>query len=66
MPSRHVASAFVIATVILSYYPFAGAGAIIAAATLAFLRFLEGVHYPSDLIVGAVLGFVFGGISFLI
>jgi membrane-associated phospholipid phosphatase len=63
MPSRHVASAFVISLIILPECLWMGITALIAATLLAFLRFLEGVHYPSDLIAGALLGVAFGAIG---
>ena len=65
MPSRHVASAFVIGTVILMQSTVFGAIALVCASALGFLRFLEGVHYPTDLIVGALLGAAFGSVGFL-
>ncbi len=61
MPSRHVASAFVIAMVVLPEYLIAGIALLAAALLLAALRFLRGVHYPSDLLVGALIGVAFGG-----
>ena len=65
MPSRHVASAFVIGTVILTQSTVFGVIALVCASALGFLRFLEGVHYPTDLIVGALLGAAFGSVGFL-
>jgi membrane-associated phospholipid phosphatase len=35
-------------------------------AILAYTRFAEGVHYPSDVLVGAVFGIAFGLLAFLI
>ena len=65
MPSRHVASAFVISMVILSECLWAGIACLVVAFALAVLRFLEGVHYPSDLLAGGALGIAFGLISLL-
>ena len=60
MPSRHIASAFVISLVILPECLLAGIACLVAATSLMVLRFFEGVHYPSDLLVGALLGITFG------
>lgn len=60
MPSRHLASAFVIGMVFLAESLFLGIIALTTAIALAIFRFLEGVHYPSDLIVGEIIGFLFG------
>ncbi len=63
MPSRHIASAFVISLVILPEYLLLGIACLVAAIALTVLRFVEGVHYPSDLLVGALLGITFGVIG---
>lgn len=63
MPSRHLASAFVIGMVFLSESLVLGVVALAASIALALLRFLEGVHYPSDLIVGELIGFCFGAVG---
>ena len=55
-PSRHLASAFVIGTVFLPYCLPAGIVVLSAGAVLGYVRFAAGVHYPSDLAVGALLG----------
>ena len=64
-PSRHVACAFVISMVILSYLPWAGICLLPFALALAYVRFALGVHYPSDLIGGAVIGFLSGILAFI-
>ena len=65
-PSRHVASAFVIAAVLLPYLPWAGLTLCVLGLALAYVRFALGVHYPSDLAAGAGLGAVCGLLMFLI
>lgn len=65
-PSRHVVSAFVIATVILRYLPWAGVSLLTLGAVLAYTRFAEGVHYPSDLLFGAAFGVAFGLLVFIV
>jgi membrane-associated phospholipid phosphatase len=64
-PSRHLSSAFSIATVFLAYLPPVGISLYIVGALLGYVRFAAGVHYPSDLFVGALLGTAFGAIVFI-
>ncbi len=64
-PSRHVASAFVIGTVLLAYCVWAGVVVLAAGALLGYIRFAAGIHYPSDLLAGAFLGVLFGLMAFL-
>lgn len=66
MPSRHIASAFVISLVILPECLWAGFACLGAALLLAGLRCVEGVHYPSDLLAGALLGVAFGCIGLIL
>lgn len=65
MPSRHVASAFVIAMVFLAESTLFGVIALCVSVLIATLRVLEGVHYPSDALVGALLGISFGAVGLL-
>lgn len=64
-PSRHVACAFVISTVLLPFATGLALGAFVFAVALAFLRFALGLHYLSDLIGGAVIGTVCGAFIFI-
>ena len=64
-PSRHVSSAFVIGTVFLPYCVPAGTAILLAGILLAYIRFAAGLHYPSDLIAGGVIGTLFGIFAFL-
>ena len=66
MPSRHIASAFVISLAILPHFVWAGVLCLVAAALLAVLRCIEGVHYPSDLLAGALLGVAFGCVGLIL
>ena len=59
-PSRHTACAFVISTVILAYMTGAGICLIVLGCVLGYVRFALGVHYPTDLLGGAVLGGICG------
>lgn len=66
MPSRHVASAFVISLIILPECLWAGIVCLAASLLLSLLRFVEGVHYPSDLLAGTLLGVAFGFVGLLL
>ncbi|WP_244163312.1 undecaprenyl-diphosphatase [Paenibacillus pectinilyticus] len=55
-PSDHATAAFVIATSIWLFHRKAGRVWLILAACIAFSRVWTGVHYPSDVISGALLG----------
>ncbi len=59
-PSRHLASAFVIAASLLPYYPIVSICLLPFAFALGYIRFALGLHYPSDLFVGAFLGALCG------
>ena len=65
MPSRHVGSAFVISMVILPECLALGIPLLAVAAGIAVLRVLRGVHYPSDVLVGALIGIAFGSVGLL-
>ena len=65
-PSRHVASAAVIATVFLPYLPIVGCFLLLGVVCLGYTRFALGLHYPSDILVGAGLGIAFGLCAFVI
>ncbi len=65
-PSRHVFSAFLIATL---FYTFSLPVAIVLAAfgaLLALSRVLLGIHFPSDVIAGAVIGILSGILGILL
>lgn len=65
-PSRHVFSAFVIAMCWLFYVPWIGGGLLVLACILAAIRVIGGIHFPSDVIVGAIIGIVSGLIGFCV
>lgn len=65
-PSRHTASAAVIATLLLRFFPVIGGLLLIASLALAYVRFALGWHYPSDLLAGLGVGSGIGACIFLI
>lgn len=65
MPSRHTASAFIIAIAIL-YIDFdLGISAVCIAALIALSRILAGVHFVRDVLVGAGISILLGFIFFI-
>ena len=63
-PSRHVFSVFVIASTLYFISQPLGIILMLAGVLLAFLRVIGGVHFPRDVIVGAVIGIVSGILGF--
>src|SRR3954454_19188097 len=55
-PSDHATAAFAIAAVLMARLGRRAIPVLIAAAVLAAARVLVGIHYPSDVLAGAVLG----------
>lgn len=65
-PSRHVFSAFVIAMCWLFYMPSVGIMLLALAAVLAASRVIGGVHFVSDVVVGALIGILSGVIGYVL
>jgi undecaprenyl-diphosphatase len=61
-PSRHVASAVAMARVASRARPSVGRLMALLAGLLALGRVAAGLHYPSDALAGAALGFLLGGL----
>lgn len=60
-PSRHAFCAFLIATMFaIVFQSVAGMVPLLLAAALGAVRVLEGVHFPRDVVAGAVLGVAAG------
>ena len=55
-PSGHAATSFAAATVLCAFVPRGAPLWILLAAAIAFSRIYVGVHYPLDVVGGAVLG----------
>lgn len=55
-PSDHAAIGFVLATTVFMVLPNWGRLLYVCACIVAFGRIAVGVHYPSDVVVGALLG----------
>lgn len=60
MPSRHVFSACVIAMVFLHINVYIGIVMLVLALFGAGIRVIGGVHFPSDVCAGAVIGIISG------
>lgn len=58
MPSRHVFSIFVIAMTYLWVWPVMGVLLLVLSVVMAGLRVIGGVHFPRDVLVGALCGIV--------
>lgn len=59
-PSSHAVNFFAAAPLVREAFPAAGAAYLVLASAVAFSRVYVGDHYPSDVIVGALLGTVIG------
>lgn len=55
-PSGHAASAFAFATAVSQEVPVAGLLLLPLALTVSYSRVYVGVHYPSDVVLGAAVG----------
>jgi undecaprenyl-diphosphatase len=55
-PSGHTAAAFLMAALVAFYYPAFSPLAYSLASLIGFSRVLLGVHFPSDILAGALLG----------
>lgn len=65
-PSRHVASGALIATVFFGINLPLCAGTAILTCLLAWIRVVGGVHYPKDVIAGALIGCALGVLGIIL
>lgn len=63
-PSRHAFSVFIIAATAWEVWPPAGVGLGIVGVGLCAVRVIGGVHYPSDVAVGAAIGLAAGALNY--
>ncbi|EWH08479.1 PA-phosphatase-like phosphoesterase [Catenovulum agarivorans DS-2] len=63
LPSGHTAAAFLMATLISAFYPSYTVLAYSWASFIGLSRVLLGVHFPTDIIAGALLGMVSAWLS---
>ena len=66
MPSRHIASAVIIACALAWLHMDWGALAFAACAVVAFTRIVGGVHFPRDVAIAAAISLVCGIVGFVV
>lgn len=59
-PSSHMASTVAMLFIVTTFYPSLLVPAVIFVAVIAFSRLHNGMHYPTDILAGIVLGFLYG------
>lgn len=60
MPSNHAANVFFVSTILSYFYKKLLTLFLVVAFMVSYSRVYVGVHYPGDVLVGAVLGLLFG------
>ena len=58
MPSHHMVFMIALATIVIGYTAWLGWAMVLLAIASAFGRVAAGIHYPSDIIVGALVGWL--------
>ncbi|MHB8170030.1 MAG: phosphatase PAP2 family protein [Thermincolia bacterium] len=59
-PSGHIATAVSLAVVVGEHFPVVAGGVFLYALVLGYARIYVGVHFPSDILVGVLIGMVTG------
>lgn len=65
-PSRHVASSVIITFSFLYINVWLGAASLLVTITIAVLRPIAGIHYPSDVLGAAFISSLFGLLFFIL
>lgn len=65
-PSGHMVSTVAVSFIFLKYYPKYFFPIIIFALFVAFCRIHNGVHYPTDILAGTIIGIIIGWISVIL
>lgn len=61
-PSSHTATSFAAATVIFYFSKKLGIASFVMAALIAFSRIFLFVHFPTDVLIGTILGIIIGAL----
>lgn len=59
-PSSHMASSAGMLWALVHFFPFIWPAALVFAIIMAFIRMHNGMHYPSDILAGIILGIGYG------
>ncbi|HAR99545.1 MAG: Membrane-associated phospholipid phosphatase [Candidatus Moranbacteria bacterium GW2011_GWC2_37_73] len=62
-PSSHMASTVAMLFVVIAFYPSLLFLSVIFVLVMAFSRLHSGMHYPSDILAGIILGLLYGWIA---
>lgn len=61
-PSGHTSAAFLVATLLSTFHPYSTPLVMLWASTVAMARVVLGVHFPTDTLIGALMG---SGLAFI-